>query len=58
MPGDIRVEGKEQDILDKYQNLAQELRKLWKVNTIIIRIIISALGTTSVEKNPKRAGTI
>jgi len=50
VPGDIRVEEKEQDILNKYQNLAQELRKLWKVNTIIIPIIISALGTIKIRR--------
>ena len=32
-PGDARVELKEKEKIDKYQDLAKELRKLWKVKT-------------------------
>jgi len=30
--GDTRIEEKEQEKVDEYQNLARELRRLWKVN--------------------------
>ena len=33
VPGDARVELKEKEKIDKYQDLAKELRKLWKVKT-------------------------
>jgi len=32
--------------MDKYQNLARELKRLWKVNTDIILTVVSGLGTT------------
>jgi len=47
--------------MDKYQNLARELKKLWKVNRPIniIPIVVGALGTTPkiLEENLKRAET-
>ena len=58
VPGDTTVQ-KEQEKVDKYQNLARELERLWKVNTNIIPTVVGALETTpkSLEKNLKRAGT-
>ena len=32
--------------MDKYQNLARELKWLWKVNTSIMPIVVGALGRT------------
>jgi len=57
VPRDARVNKKEQEKVDKYQNLARELKRLWKVNTNIIPVVVGALGTTrkSPEKNLKRA---
>ena len=57
--GDTRVEKKEQDEVDKYQNLARELKRLWKANTNIVSIVVGALGTIpkGLEKNLKTAGT-
>ena len=49
VPGDARVELKEKKKSDKYQDLAKELRKLWKVKTRVVPIVIRALRTT-----PKR----
>jgi len=56
--GDTRVEN-EQEKVDKYQILARELNRLWKVNTNMIPIVVCALGTIpkSLEKNLKKAGT-
>jgi len=44
--GDTRVEEKEQEKVDKYQNLTRELKRLWKVDTNIIPVVIGALVTT------------
>jgi len=32
--------------VDKYHDLARELKRLWKVNTNIILMVASMLGTT------------
>ena len=45
MPGDTRVDEKEQEKVDKYPNLVWELRRLWNVNTNIIPIVVGALTT-------------
>ena len=39
------MELKEKEEIDKYQDLARELRKLCKVKTRVVPIIIGALGT-------------
>ena len=43
--GDAKVELKEKEKIDKYQDLAKELRKLWKVKTRVVPIVIGALRT-------------
>ena len=43
--GDKRVVDKEQEKIDKYQDLAREMRRLWKVKTKVVPVIIGALGT-------------
>ena len=45
IPSDSRIETKEYEKLDKYQDLARELKKLWNMNLQVIPIIIGALGT-------------
>jgi len=42
---DARVDEKKQEKTDKCQDLAMELRRLWKVKTKIIPIVVGALGT-------------
>ena len=42
--GDRRIVDKEQEKIEKYQDLAKEIRKLSKVKTKVILIIIGALG--------------
>ena len=49
VPIDRRVVEKEQEKIDKYQDLAREIRRLWKVKTKVIPVVIGALGTV-----PKR----
>ena len=45
LTGDARVE-KQQQKVDKYQKLTRELKRLWKVNTNVIPIVVGVLGTT------------
>ena len=45
VPGDATVELKEKEKIDKYQDQAKELRKLWKVKTRVVPILIGALRT-------------
>ena len=55
VPWDSRIEEKEREKLDKYQDLKIELCKLWGMPVKIVPIIIGALGTTptSLSKNLK-----
>jgi len=59
VPADARVEEKEQEKMDRYQDLARELKRLWKVETKVIPIVVGALGTVAKgpEKNLKKAGS-
>ena len=43
VPGDSRVEVKENEKVQKYQDLARELRKLWQVK--VVPVVVGALGT-------------
>ena len=45
IPSDSRIEMKEYEKLEKYQDLARELKKLWNMNVRVIPIIIGALET-------------
>ena len=49
---DMNVVKKEDEKVEKYLQLAQEIRKMHKVNTEIIPVVIGALGTV-----PKGVGT-
>ena len=49
IPYDSRVNAKEIEKIEKYQDLAREVQKLWNMRTKVIHIIIGALGT-----NPKK----
>ena len=46
IPYDSRVNTKEMEKMEKYQDLAQEVQKLWNMRTKVIPIITGALGTT------------
>ena len=45
---EIRVKQKEDEKVEKYQNLARELRKTWEVKTNVIPIVLEALRTVQV----------
>ena len=46
VPYDTRVDEKEKEKIQKYQDLARELKKLWNKNVKVIPVIVGALGTT------------
>ena len=44
VPGDSRIEEKEKDKIEKYQDLGRELQKIWNVNVKIIPLVVGPLG--------------
>ena len=44
-PGDQNIAIKEQEKIDKYQDLKIELQKVWNVKVVVIPVVIGALGT-------------
>jgi hypothetical protein len=45
VPGDVRIEGKEDEKIDKYGDLCRELKRLWDVRCTVVPVIVGALGT-------------
>ena len=45
IPEDSGVKEKEAEKVEKYQNLARELRRMWEVRTKVVAIVFGALGT-------------
>ena len=46
VPYDTKVNTKEVETIEKYQDFARELRKLWNMKVPIIPVIVVTLGTT------------
>ena len=44
VPGDSRIEDKERDKTEKYQDLGRELQKIWNVKVKIIPLVVGSLG--------------
>ena len=44
VPGDSRIEEKERDTIEKYQDLGKELQKVWNVKLKIIPLVLGSLG--------------
>ena len=44
VPGDSRIEDKEREKIEKYQDLARELQKVWNVRVKIIPLVVGSLG--------------
>ena len=42
--GDSRIEEKEKDKIEKYQDLGRELQKIWNVKVKIIPLVVGSLG--------------
>ena len=59
VPGDSRVELKEKEKVQKYQDLARELRKLWRVKVKVVPLVVGALGTIpkALEKSLESIGS-
>ena len=51
IPGDKNIITKEQEKIDKYQDLQTELGKLWKLKTEVVPVVVGALATTSQNLN-------
>ena len=51
IPGDKNIITKEQEKIDKYQDLQTELGKLWKLKTEVVHVVVGALATTSQNLN-------
>ena len=52
VPADVRIEEKEKEKKEKYQDLKREIRRLWKLRNVeIVPVVIGALGSVSVEFN-------
>ena len=50
VPADVRVEEKEKEKVEKYQDLKREIRRLWKFRNVeIVSVVIGALGSVSTE---------
>ena len=48
MPGDVRVEDEEKEKVQKYQDLARELRRLWETSVNVIPVVVvGALGAVA-----------
>ena len=42
VPGDNRIEGKEKEKIEKYQDPRRELQKIWNLRLKIIPLIVSS----------------
>ena len=51
VPEDSRIEEKEKDKIEKYQDLGRELQKMWNVKVKIIPLVVGSLAAT-----PKQCG--
>ena len=48
MPGDKRIELKEQEKIDNYTALRQEVKKIWNLSqVVVVPVVIGALGVRS-----------
>ena len=52
VPGDSRIEEKEKDQIERYQNLGRELQEIWNVKVMIIPSVVGSLGVI-----PKQFGS-
>ena len=51
VPGDSRIEEKEKEKIEKYQDFGRELLEIWNVEVKIIPLVVSSLGAI-----PKQSG--
>ena len=51
IPEDNGVREKEDEKVEKYQDLAREVRKMWGVRTKVIPVVVGALGSIPLRLN-------
>ena len=51
IPEDSGVKEMEVEKVEKYQNLARELRRMWEVKTKVLPVVLGALGTVPLRFN-------
>ena len=58
IPDDRRVRAKKEEKVEKYQDLAREIRIMWGVRNKVIPIVVGALGTIPLrlEENLRTIG--
>ena len=44
VPGDSRIEEKEKEKIEKYQDFGRELQKIWNVKVKIMPLVVGSLG--------------
>ena len=47
VPGDSNVLQKETEMYEKYQDLAREIKRIWKSRTKVVPVVVGALGSVS-----------
>ena len=47
VPADRRIEIKELEKIEKYQDLARELKKIWKTKVKVVPVVVGSLGSVS-----------
>ena len=47
VPNDHNIRAKEQDKVEKYQDLRLEIQRLWNVKAQVVPVVIGALGSTT-----------
>ena len=57
IPEDSGAKEKEAEKVEKYQNLARELRRMWEVKTKVVPIVLGALGTVPLRLKGTLKGT-
>ena len=47
VPGDSNALQKETEKYEKYQDLAREIKRIWKSSTKVVPVVVGALGSVS-----------
>ena len=58
IPYDTRVDNKEVEKIEKYLDLARELKKVWNIKVAVVLLVVEALGKPpkALEKRLKTIG--
>lgn len=50
VPADSNIRIKEHEEIDNYQDLKYQLKEMWKVKTVVIPVVIGALGAVTINQ--------